>query len=285
MAELVGWRRGAFTGAVQDVDGAIARAEGGTLFIDELDKISPEAQAGLLMLLEEGTYRRLGDSGGQRVADVRFIVGTNVDVEYALAEGIIREDLFWRINVFPISLPPLSHRTDELEAWAHYMLERAGDTEFVLEPEAIGVLRAQPWPGNLRQLDNIVRRITQIAQLRETTRIGADVVREALSLDGTPAHLDVVVQMRQLAHALVQHAQGLRDGGHHIDLDLLSALQGYALEAALEVTDDEADAFGLFGRERTVSARNHHRVLKRERERVAQFESALTPEDPPSPGD
>ncbi|MCA9701701.1 MAG: sigma 54-interacting transcriptional regulator, partial [Myxococcales bacterium] len=105
MAELFGWRRGAFTGAVRDHEGAAARAGAGTLFIDEIDKLSLEAQAGLLRLLEERRFRVLGASSDDLDCKARLIAGSNVDLRAAIAQGRFREDLFYRINVLVVALP------------------------------------------------------------------------------------------------------------------------------------------------------------------------------------
>src|SRR5262249_2358515 len=124
MAELMGWRRGAFTGAVRDTPGALARAAKGTLFIDAIDKPRPKAPAGVLGLRETRRYRPLGDNAGEQRADVRFIVSTNVDLHAAVRAGRFREDLYYRINVLPVRLPSLEERLDELPAWVEYMLLR-----------------------------------------------------------------------------------------------------------------------------------------------------------------
>ena len=116
MAELFGWRKGAFSGAVKDNPGCVARAEGGTLFIDEIDKLSLKAQAGLLHVLEDRTYRALGEAGSDQKANVRFIVGTNANLPEAVRRGTFREDLYYRINVLPVRVPPLDERRDEIGA-------------------------------------------------------------------------------------------------------------------------------------------------------------------------
>src|SRR4051812_41931635 len=125
MAELFGWKRGAFTGAVKDNPGAISRAEKGTLFLDEIDKLSMRAQAGLLRFIEERLYRMLGDdTSTTRRADVQLLVGPNADLKAAVRSGRFREDLYYRVNVLPVRLPPLAERLDELPKWAGYMLSR-----------------------------------------------------------------------------------------------------------------------------------------------------------------
>ena len=175
MAELFGWKRGAFTGALKDSVGAIARVAEGTLFIDEIDKLSLKAQAGMLRVLEERRYRPLGDEGGERRANVRFLVGTNADLRASVRAGRFREDLYYRINVLPVRLPALAERLDELPLWAEYMLARrhresGADGASRLDGDTSNLLSSAPWPGNLRQLDNIVRRAYAIALLERSGR-------------------------------------------------------------------------------------------------------------------
>jgi DNA-binding NtrC family response regulator len=187
--ELFGWRKGAFTGAVKDHDGYVKRAEGGTLFLDEIDKLSSKAQASLLYLLEERRYRVLGDDGPERKADVRFIVGTNVNLAEAVREGSFREDLYYRVNVLPTLLPPLRDRTDEIADWARFMLQRrhqdkgiAGEVH--LADAAAAALASTAWPGNLRQLDNVVRRAHTLAA---AGGVSGDVVVQQAHVDQAQA--------------------------------------------------------------------------------------------------
>ena len=175
LAELFGWKRGAFTGAARDNAGILARARRGTLFLDEIDNLSPRAQAGLLQVLEERTYRVLGDDSGPRPAEVRFIVGTNARLQDAVREKRFREDLYYRINVLPVKLPPLRDRPDEIPRWARYMVsryhaERAPDGSVTLGKGTDALLLRQAWPGNLRQLDNILRRAYAIEIGRASCR-------------------------------------------------------------------------------------------------------------------
>lgn len=273
MAELFGWRKGAFTSATSDMDGAVTRAEGGTLFIDELDKLSLEAQAGLLQLLDTGEFRRLGDSGASQRANVRFIVGTNVDLNQALLSGQLREDLFWRISVFPVHLPPLRERRDEIMGWSRHMLTGHGGADIEWSTEALTVLQNQSWPGNLRQLDNIIQRVLNIARLGNQEVIEEQVVREALSLGTVEVgQHDPTQLLRNAASMLVQH---LLQQEEKLEYELLHVFSSYALEAAIELLHDETEAFRLFGKERLVESRNHHKTLKRERERIEMFEEAV----------
>ena len=205
MAEFMGWRRGAFTGAVRDTPGALERAGKGTLFIDEIDKLSLKAQAGLLQVLEERRYRPLGDNARERSADVRFIVSTNVDLHAAVRAGDFREDLYYRINVLPVRMPSLEERLDELPPWAEHMVlrrhaESGGGGAPRITEEAMALLLRTPWPGNLRQLDNIVRRayaimIADRGDAASPATLSRRHVEQALGYDLRPEALGLVATL------------------------------------------------------------------------------------------
>ena len=278
MAELFGWKKGAFTGALKDTAGCIARAERGTLFIDEVDKLSLKAQAGLLRVLEERRYRPLGEGSGDRGANVRFIVGTNTDLYAAARAGRFREDLYYRINVLPVKVLPLAERRDEIPRWAAYMLDRrhrgAGRTgKATLSAEAEQTLSGQPWPGNLRQLDNIVRRAYALALMRsgatvEELRLEVRDVQHALAYEGEAGSRPLVELFQLTAAAFVAEAERRQAAGSVLDLDLADALRGFVLGAAAQKLGNKEDAFRLLGKEAMVQNRNHQKTLKREMERV-----------------
>ncbi|QRK08252.1 sigma-54-dependent Fis family transcriptional regulator [Archangium violaceum] len=287
-AELFGWKKGAFTGAVRDNVGAVARAEGGTLFIDEIDKLSLRTQAAMLHVLEERTYRMLGEDSRERHANVRFIIGTNADLKGAVREGRFREDLYYRLNVLPIRLPALDERRDEVPLWARYMAgrrhrQRVPDGTALLTPEAERGLASASWPGNLRQLDNIIRRAYALAlscqgeDVREV-RIEERHVAQALSYDAaTGSRAPVMERLRAAAEALVDAVE--RHEGEPVDLDLTDAFRGFVLGVASQRLGRE-EAFKRFGREKLVATRNHHRALRRELEKIEALGRALGIEQP-----
>jgi transcriptional regulator with PAS, ATPase and Fis domain len=164
-SELFGFERGAFTSAHQSKPGQIELASGGVLFLDEITELTPSAQAKLLRVLQEREFQRLG---GTRVvsADVRVIAATNRDLDEAVAQGTFREDLYYRVNVFDIRIPPLRDRGDDVMLLAESFLEdialARGGRRFTLTPLAAGALRSYPWPGNARQLRNVLERATVI---------------------------------------------------------------------------------------------------------------------------
>lgn len=273
LAHIVGWKRGAFTGAFKDNPGSIARASKGTLFLDEIDKLSLQAQAGLLRFIEERTYQMVGDDASGRTADVRLLVGTNADLRAAVRAGRFREDLFWRINVLPVRLPPLDERTDEIAGWAAYMLNKrrqhqGGEHLVHIEPEALKLLESLRWPGNLRQLDNILRRAR--ALLPEPSGPGGDLViqrrhiERALTLDADADADALVGLLWRTARAFVQEAERRQGRGETLPLDLTEAFRGMVLGAAVQAKGNRDDAFALLGQEALLKNRNHHRALRRE---------------------
>jgi transcriptional regulator with GAF, ATPase, and Fis domain len=160
-SELFGYKRGAFTGAYSDRKGLFEKADGGTMFLDEIGDMSLEIQAKLLRTLQTGEIRAVGDLRTRKVS-VRIIAATNQDLDRAIGEGTFREDLFYRINTFTITLPPLRERTEDIPFLAEYFLQRArGKVNKHVEsiaPQAIALLRNYSWPGNLRELENVIER-------------------------------------------------------------------------------------------------------------------------------
>ena len=159
-SELFGHVRGAFTGATRERAGAVELAQGGTLFLDEICDMALPLQAKLLRFLQDGSYRRLGDSQVRR-AEVRLISATNHDPRERIARGLFRGDLFYRLHVIPIALPPLAQRGDDIVTLARHLLATfaaaAGRRITGFSTEAEAHLRAFPWPGNVRELENAIR--------------------------------------------------------------------------------------------------------------------------------
>ena len=165
-SELFGHARGAFTGATADRRGLFEEAHGGTMFLDEVGEMSPAMQLRLLRVLQEGELRRVGETATRRV-DVRVIAATNADLETAAAAGTFRKDLFYRLNVFPIHLPPLRERAGDIPALAEHFLTvyrtRARRAVPSISPDAMARLRAYPFPGNVRELENEIERAVALA--------------------------------------------------------------------------------------------------------------------------
>jgi transcriptional regulator with PAS, ATPase and Fis domain len=166
-SELFGHEKGAFTGAQYRRKGKVELASGGTLFLDEIGDISPKTQVDLLRVLETHRFTRVG--GTQEVtSDFRLVCATHRNLEKLVAEGSFREDLFYRVNVFSIELPPLRERPDDILPLAAFFVEKyaraMGKPVAKLSPEAEAVLRAHRWPGNVRELENAVERAMVVSR-------------------------------------------------------------------------------------------------------------------------
>ncbi len=289
LPSLFGWKRGAFTGATRDTPGAITRADGGTLFIDEIDKLSPRAQAGLLQLLESHQYRPVGDPGPLKTASVRFIIGTNTDLQVAVEEGRFLEDLFFRINVLPVEIPPLTQRADEIPDWVRFMLRRRHRKSGLpgsvsVSDEAAELLAAQPWPGNLRQLNNAVRRTYAVALADlagGAMTIQRSHVAQALSMDLVRRRSgggDVEGMLPSLEAAgraiLVEAMRRVPDEREQVFL-LSDAFCALLLHLALQETGDLKSAYSLLGRDGLVASRSHHKDFRRRMARLKEIFAAL----------
>ncbi|MGH2899616.1 MAG: sigma-54-dependent Fis family transcriptional regulator, partial [Solirubrobacteraceae bacterium] len=199
----------------------------------------------------------------------------------AVRAGKFREDLYYRINVLPVRLLPLSERLDELPSWAEFMLERrhqeaGGDGGVRFAPEAMKLLASARWPGNLRQLDNIVRRA--YALLLAGQSAGGDLVvqrmhvERALMFDADTEPSALVRLLWRAAVSFVHEAERRRDASTvPLPLEMTDAFRGMVLGAAVQETGDRDEAFVLLGQEPLLKNRNHHRTLRRELSRVREL--------------
>jgi len=214
-SELFGHERGAFTGALARGVGRFEQAAGGTLFLDEIGDMPPEAQTRLLRVLQEGEFTTVGGRNPIK-ANVRIVAATHRDLRQAIRQGLFREDLFYRLNVVPIRLPPLRERLEDIPLLARHFLDRAraaGLPSKQLDQGAVDQLRQHSWPGNARELENLMRRL---AALYPQEVIGADAVAaeltEAEPLAGpearSPETLEQAVE-RHLSSFVAAHKDGL----------------------------------------------------------------------------
>ena len=244
-SELFGHKRGAFTGAQNDRAGLFREAAGGTLFIDELAELPLESQAKLLRAIEMKTIRPVGESGETEV-DVRIVAATNRDLWAETQAGAFREDLYFRLQVFPILIRPLRERPEDIEPLAAHLLARLGKDDLTLDPEALAALREYDWPGNVRELLNVLRRASLFA-ISDT--IGADLTRRMIAAsvfgnarDSTPPQSTVQNGRTSLADVERDHIeQVLREMDGNITKAAASLgidrrtlqrkLRGYGIEA------------------------------------------------------
>jgi DNA-binding NtrC family response regulator len=161
-SELFGHSRGAFTGATSSRLGRFAEADGGTILLDEIGEMELAVQAKLLRLIQDGVLRPVGDENDQRI-DVRILAATNRKLDSDVAAGRFRADLFWRLNVIPIEVPPLRHRASDIPLLCEYFVKRFNEKNrrsvVGLQPDAMAALKRYPWPGNIRELENLLERL------------------------------------------------------------------------------------------------------------------------------
>jgi NtrC-family two-component system response regulator AlgB len=179
-SELFGHAKGAYTGAVSEAQGRIEACEGGTLFLDEIGELPLEIQPKLLRFLQEKEYERVGETR-TRKADVRIVAATHVDLHEAVRQGRFREDLYWRLDVVEIVLPPLRERREDIPDLARTLLSRLcrGGQELSFSPEGLEAVARRDWPGNLRELGNAIERA---AVLCEGSELGPE------AFGGSPRH-------------------------------------------------------------------------------------------------
>ncbi len=226
-SELFGHEKGAFTGANSKSAGRFEQAEGGTLFLDEIGDMPLEAQTRLLRVLQEGEYTTVG---GRRPikTDVRIIAATNRDLRQLIRQGMFREDLFYRLNVVPLRLPPLRERSEDIPDLVRHFLSQAeaeGLPTKRIEANAVELMRQHPWPGNVRELENLIRRLTAIYT--------EDVVTAAI-----------------IRHELLEASQpsvGM-DNQSPTDADSLSAAVEHHLTRYFAAHGDELPPNGLYDR-------------------------------------
>jgi transcriptional regulator with GAF, ATPase, and Fis domain len=223
-SELFGHRRGAFTGAVDTRKGAFESADAGTLFLDEVGELPLDVQPTLLRAVETGEVRPIGDDAARRVR-VRFVVATNRDLEGEVAQGRFREDLYWRLAVVKLRVPPLRERPEDVEPLAHRFAAALGAGE--LSDAVVAALRARSWPGNARELRNAVQAYAALGVLPEPTRSKSGTLdlalREAVDLGRPYAALKeklVDEFTRVYLDELLDHTRGNQSAAARIaDLD------------------------------------------------------------------
>jgi DNA-binding NtrC family response regulator len=215
-SELFGHVKGSFTGAAGEKPGLFEEASGGTIFLDEIGETSPSFQVRLLRVLQEQEIRRVGGNKTIKV-DARVIAATNRDLVQMVKAGSFREDLYYRLSVVELAVPPLRERREDVGALLEHFLEEFGQKDkqtYQLHPEARRVLEAYSWPGNVRELSNAVENLTQLSRGREITvddlpaKIQADVLKRALrrpeAAEGVPSLIEDWPTLDELEHRYIQ---------------------------------------------------------------------------------
>ncbi len=206
-SELFGHERGAFTGATNRNQGRFEQASGGTLFLDEIGDMPPEAQTRLLRVLQEGEFTTVGGRAPVK-ANVRIVAATHRDLRQAIRAGSFREDLFYRLNVVPIRLPPLRERSEDIPILARHFLEKvqqSGLPSKTLSEEAMERLAAHRWPGNVRELENLMRRLAALYPQETISAevITAELAENAVTSDGPT--VGPAVEQEPLVQAVERH--------------------------------------------------------------------------------
>jgi two-component system nitrogen regulation response regulator GlnG len=205
-SELFGHEKGAFTGATSRSSGRFEQAAGGTLFLDEIGDMPLEAQTRLLRVLQEGEYTTVGGRTPIR-ADVRIVAATHRDLQQMVRQGLFREDLFYRLNVVPIRLPPLRERREDIPELVHHFLSTAGADGLAaktLDRDALAELTRYHWPGNVRELENVIQRLI-VLYSQET--IDGDIVRAEVH-DGSAKTGREARENESLGEAVERHLRG-----------------------------------------------------------------------------
>ncbi len=193
-SELFGHIKGSFTGAVADKKGKVETADRGTVFLDEIGEMPPELQVKLLRLIQQGEIAKVGATGTIRV-DVRIVAATHRDLQAMIEDGTFREDLFYRLSVIPLNLPPLRERAEDIPELAlhffHKMKERHGRPDLILLPSLLPYLSCYRWPGNVRELENVIERIVVMTRSSEIALadLPAQLQRQQPALDFLPMDL------------------------------------------------------------------------------------------------
>ena len=247
-SELFGHERGAFTGALTRGVGRFEQAAGGTLFLDEIGDMPAEAQTRLLRVLQEGEFTTVG--GRQPIkATARIVAATHRDLRASIRAGLFREDLFYRLNVVPLRLPPLRERTEDIGLLARHFLDRAKAAGLAfkqLTPAAVDRLKRHPWPGNARELENLMRRLAALypQETIDEDAVHAELAEAEASPDGAPRAQETLEQAveRHLKALVAGHKDGIpvRDLHERVMAEVerpllrlaLSATRGNQIKAA-----------------------------------------------------
>jgi Nif-specific regulatory protein len=280
-SELFGHVKGAFTGAVENKTGRFEAAHGGTIFLDEINSTSPQLQVKLLRVLQEREFERVGESRTIRV-DVRVIAATNAALEDLVANGQFREDLYYRLNVIPIVLPPLRERREDIPLIAQAFLRRYAEQHKCgvpeLTPAVLEWLKTHDWPGNVRELENALERLIVLAEGGPITVEQLRFTRPAVAVRSPrgfspPGGQDVAALIRALVQAGL-HAP--RPDGVKLHKFLVDGLERELIEAVMRECGNQVKAADRLG----INRNTLHNKLDAYK-RGSSYRSAPSAERPP----
>ena len=291
LAQLFGWRKGAFTGATSDNSGWVARGENGTLFFDDVDCLSSQQQEGLLRFLDTHQYRRLNDPMDRTVENTRIIVATNANLRKLVEDGRFREDLYHRINIFHVLVPALSERRDEIPAW----IQKFGDEAhrdsglsggWTMTSVALEILVRHPWAGNLRELQSAVQMGHVHAQVKNTSSdVLIDDFHIARELSTDYHNTGPIHHLYTAGKALIEEALTEVGAVDRVVFDSKGLLYDMMWLIAFEILGDDTEARSTTARvmrqSRALESRNYVRVRRQAAERLHQFyvdHDAVVPE-------
>jgi two-component system NtrC family response regulator len=242
-SELFGHTKGSFTGAIADKPGRVEVAEGGTLFLDEIGELPLELQVKLLRLIQQGEIEKVGSTSSTRV-NVRIIAATNRNLKGMVENGMFREDLYYRLAVIPLELPPLRERAEDIPELAQYLFlnlkQKHGRPELRLPASLLPYFAAYPWPGNVRELENVIERLVVLTAGNEIALddLPECLQREKAAVDGL--HLDLPadglslegVEKELIVRALRKFSWNQTQAAHYLDISrrtLIYRMEKYGL--------------------------------------------------------
>jgi len=206
-AELFGYERGAFTGAVKQKKGKIETADGGTLFLDEIGELTPSMQVKLLRVLQSGEFERLGSTETLKV-DLRLIVATNMDLDKLVEEGKFREDLYYRLNVIKIHIPPLRDRIDDIPFLVQHFIDKYNQINLKkiqgIQPDVLKIMMRYPWKGNIRELENMIERAVVLCQHEMLELYHFPLLASKIKIPPQGLNFNIGMSLSEIEHTFIQ---------------------------------------------------------------------------------
>lgn len=256
-SELFGYEKGAFTGADKRRIGKFEQASGGTIFLDEIGDMSLASQAKILRVIQDGEFERLGSNQTQKV-DVRLIAATNRILEQLMKEGRFREDLYYRLKIITIDIPPLRERKEDISELVQHFLEQRSSSKGLITEQALEKLKNYPWPGNIRELENTIQRALILS--KGTVITDAHIVFDTESHAAPEDIGELEPQLERHLEVLFKHI--VKNSGQNVHSDIFDRIERFLIKRALEETgNNQVHAARLLGISRNTL---RHRISKYE---------------------